>query len=318
MRSKYRIAKTLSIWLMVLSVFVFLFSNHWVYLSHQRFGILANLQMQHLGNLEDRVSDFAVVGHRGSGLESTEGDLLIGNTRSAIDVAIEADVDWIEIDVRRTHDGHFVLFHDETLDAKTNGAGQIESMQLKELANVELLLPDEENRNILLLEEVLAEYQASHPNLNWILDLKLGITNSTKDERVERMCQASSFRAELPKLLHRLGITNDQITIFGDEEIIQAFSDSEFSLGYTLLFASHKDLPLSQEDVFDHAATNGDVILVVSIVFVTASLVEQAKGKNLQVWSYDSNDIRDLRYCLACGVSGLIVDNPDAVISCMR
>ena len=80
MRSKYRIAKTLSILLMVFSVFFFLFSNHWVYLSHQRFGALANLQMQHLRNLENRVSDVVVVGHRGSGLESTKGDLLIGNT----------------------------------------------------------------------------------------------------------------------------------------------------------------------------------------------------------------------------------------------
>ena len=122
----------------------------------------------------------------------------------------------------------------------------------------------------------------------------------------------------MPKLLDRLGITNHRITIFGDAEIIQAFSDTKFNLGYTLLFASHKDLPLSQEDVFDHAVKNGHAILVVPIVFVTASLVENAKEKNLQVWSYDSNDIRDLRYCLACGVSGLIVDNPDAVISCMR
>lgn len=318
MRSKYRITKTLSILLMVFSVFFFLFSNHWVYLSHQRFGALANLQMQHLRNLENRLSDVVVVGHRGSGLESTKGDLLIGNTRSAIDVAIEADVDWIEVDVRRTQDGHFVLFHDDTLNAKTNVDGQIELMQLNELASVELLLPDDENRNILLLEEVLAEYQASHPNLNWILDLKLGKTNSTKDGQAERMREASCFRAELPRLLDRLGITNHRITIFGDAEIIQAFSDTKFNLGYTLLFASHKDLPLSQEDVFDHVVKNGHAILVVPIVFVTASLVENAKEKNLQVWSYDSNDIRDLRYCLACGVSGLIVDNPDAVISCMR
>ena len=318
MKSKYRIAKTLTILLILFSVFFFLFSNHWVYLSHQRFGALANLQMQHWRDLENRVSDVVVVGHRGSGLEATKGDLLIGNTRSAIDVAMEADVDWIEVDVRRTQDGHFVLFHDETLDAKTDAAGQIEAMQLKEVASVELLLPDDENRNILSLEEVLAEYQASHPNLNWILDLKLGKTNSTKDGQAERMREASCFRAELPRLLDRLGITNHRITIFGDAEIIQAFSDTKFNLGYTLLFASHKDLPLSQEDVFDHAVKNGHAILVVPIVFVTASLVENAKEKNLQVWSYDSNDIRDLRYCVACGVSGLIVDNPDAVISCMR
>ena len=238
MRSKYRITKTLSILLMVFSVFFFLFSNHWVYLSHQRFGALANLQMQHLRNLENRLSDVVVVGHRGSGLESTKGDLLIGNTRSAIDVAMEADVDWIEVDVRRTQDGHFVLFHDDTLNAKTNVDGQIELMQLNELASLELLLPDDENRNILSLEEVLAEYQASHPNLNWILDLKLGKTNSTGDGQAERIRQASCFRAELPKLLDRLGIAKDQITIFGDAEIIQAFSDSKFSLGYTLLFAS--------------------------------------------------------------------------------
>ena len=138
------------------------------------------------------------------------------------------------------------------------------------------------------------------------------------------MDQALCFRAELPKLLDRLGISDHRIKIFGDAEIIQAFSESDFNCGYTLLFASHKDLPLSADDVLEHAWTNGCGIVVVPIVFVTASLVQEAKkkwkerGQDVQVWSYDTNDIRDLRYCLACGVSGLIVDNPDAVIASLQ
>jgi len=318
MRAKYRIVKSLSILLVLCLAFFFLFSNCWVYLSHQRFGGLANLQMQHVGNSDVPASEFVVVGHRGSGLESINGDLLIGNTRAAIDAAIAAEVDWIEIDVRATEDRRFVLFHDETLDAKTNATGPIEKLPLKDLASVELLLSDDENRSILSLETVLAEYQSSHPSLNWILDLKLGRTEPEDDGCPGRMEQASYFREKLPKLLGRLGIANRRIKIFGDAEIIQAFSDSDFNRGYTLLFASHKDLPLSAEDALEHAWKNRCEMVVIPIVFITASLVEAAKEKGLQVWSYDTNDIRDLEYCLACGVSGLIVDNPDAVMSSMR
>ena len=52
--------------------------------------------------------ELTIVGHRGSGLLSTDNKTVIGNTRTALTKGIAAGADWIEIDVRETSDGHLV------------------------------------------------------------------------------------------------------------------------------------------------------------------------------------------------------------------
>lgn len=61
----------------------------------------------------------AIVGHRGA-----EG-LAPPNTMAAIERALEVGVDGVELDVRRTSDGEFVLFHDPVLDWDSTGQGWI-------------------------------------------------------------------------------------------------------------------------------------------------------------------------------------------------
>ena len=46
------------------------------------------------------------------------------------------------------------------------------------------------------------------------------------------------------------------------------------------------------------------------MVFVTPTFVSTAKARKIEVWSYDSNNRRDLEYAVACGIRGLIVDHP--------
>jgi glycerophosphoryl diester phosphodiesterase len=48
--------------------------------------------------------------------------------------AVELGVDMIELDVRRTADGHLVVFHDDTLNRITGTDGTIESRTLAELS----------------------------------------------------------------------------------------------------------------------------------------------------------------------------------------
>ena len=68
-----------------------------------------------------------VVSHRGDWRNAPE------NSLQAIQNCIEMGVDMVEIDLKRTKDGHLVLMHDKTIDRTTTGKGRPEDYTLKEL-----------------------------------------------------------------------------------------------------------------------------------------------------------------------------------------
>ncbi len=107
-----------------------------------------------------------VVAHRGAAARAPE------NTRPSITHAIEAGVEWAELDVRRTRDGHHVLFHDRTLDAKTNGKGRLEDHTLAELKELDAgswFAPRFAGEKLLTLAEAL---RLTKGKINLNLDLK--------------------------------------------------------------------------------------------------------------------------------------------------
>lgn len=57
----------------------------------------------------------------------------IENTIPSMQAAIEAGADMIELDIKLTTDGEIVVFHDETLDCRTNGSGRTHDYSLSEL-----------------------------------------------------------------------------------------------------------------------------------------------------------------------------------------
>jgi glycerophosphoryl diester phosphodiesterase len=75
--------------------------------------------------------DFMIVGHRGAAGYEPE------NTLRSFEKAIEIGVDWVEMDVRRTADGHLVVIHDDTVDRTTNGHGRVGEMSLADLKKLD-------------------------------------------------------------------------------------------------------------------------------------------------------------------------------------
>ena len=72
-----------------------------------------------------------VIAHRGEHLAHPE------NTLPAIEAAIAIGVDWVEIDVRTTSDGKFVLMHDAKVDRTTNGKGPVASMSFDDIRKLD-------------------------------------------------------------------------------------------------------------------------------------------------------------------------------------
>jgi len=81
------------------------------------------------------------------------------NSIPAIRSAIAMGVDVVEVDVRRTKDGRFVIIHDKTLDRSTTGKGLVANFTLAELQGLRLRdgVGSVTSERIPTLEEVLRE-----------------------------------------------------------------------------------------------------------------------------------------------------------------
>ena len=90
-----------------------------------------------------------VIAHRGGGDLSTE------NTVESIRAAIEAGATASEIDVQRTADGHYVIFHDNTLKRLCDDPRTIQELTLEEIKKLRITAPDGHQVRIATLEEIL-------------------------------------------------------------------------------------------------------------------------------------------------------------------
>jgi hypothetical protein len=94
--------------------------------------------------------------HRGNQNNAPE------NSLKSIQDAIDTQIEMVEIDIRQTKDGKFILMHDSTLDRTTNGSGNVSDYSLSELQELKL----KDNRGVLTGEQI--------PTLQQVLNLGRG------------------------------------------------------------------------------------------------------------------------------------------------
>ena len=104
-----------------------------------------------------------VIAHRGGGDLSTE------NTVESICAAIEAGATASEIDVQRTADGHYVIFHDNTLKRLCNDPRTIQELTLEEIKKLRITAADGHQVRIATLEEIL---NTAKDEINLYIELK--------------------------------------------------------------------------------------------------------------------------------------------------
>ncbi|HSA09734.1 MAG TPA: glycerophosphodiester phosphodiesterase family protein [Candidatus Paceibacterota bacterium] len=82
-----------------------------------------------------------VAAHRGlSGRSTGAWEKYPENSLAAIADCIEKGIDIVEVDVRKTRDGHLVMCHDSKVDRTTDGTGAISDMTLAEIRQLRLRL----------------------------------------------------------------------------------------------------------------------------------------------------------------------------------
>jgi len=71
------------------------------------------------------------IAHRGGRRNEPE------NTIAAFQHAIDTGVDWIEMDVQQTKDGELIVIHDETVDRTTDGTGRVADLTLEQIRELD-------------------------------------------------------------------------------------------------------------------------------------------------------------------------------------
>lgn len=77
--------------------------------------------------------DIAVVGHRGG-----PEDTAVENSMEAVEQSITAGAGYVEMDIQRTRDGQYVVFHDENFSRFTHERRAVHEMTLAEIRELDL------------------------------------------------------------------------------------------------------------------------------------------------------------------------------------
>ena len=112
-------------------------------------------------------SDYIVYAHRGASSYAPE------NTMSSFLLGIELGANGIELDLQKTKDNKIVIFHDDTIDKKSNGTGKIEDYTYDQLYQLDFGSWFDSKYNgehIVLFEDFAKEF--FDKNLTFAIELK--------------------------------------------------------------------------------------------------------------------------------------------------
>ncbi len=229
------------------------------------------------------------------------------NTFPSFESAVEIGADVIETDVQRSRDGHFMVFHDDTIDRITEGSGRIGDYTLDELKRFDAgyrysaegeSFPFRGKRiTIPSLDEALREF----PQQRFNIDLKADDPSQAADycalirrcNAAERVLTASEFTGNLKAVR---SLMPEMATSASHNEVAGVF----FLYRSGLLFAK-KALETDALQIPEfyrnwHVAAPG--------------MVRRVRKKGLRVHVWTVNREADMNRLLDIGVDGIITDDP--------
>ena len=217
------------------------------------------------------------VGHRGAAGHVT------GNTLASITKALALGVDFVEIDVRATRDGHPVVFHDRRVDGTTDGSGAVSELTLDEMSR----LRTADGQPIPTLDEALA---AINNRVGLMLDIK-------SPEIVKRVWAS---------------VTGNK---FVRPVIYASFLHAELLAVKRLASGAHTMALLDSVPVHPTGfARDAEVTHVgVGIDCLTGEFVGALHREGLRVFVYTVNEPSDIAWVRSLGVDGIISDFPERI-----
>ncbi len=201
-----------------------------------------------------------------------------GNSREAIEAAIDLGVDAVEVDVQETGDGHFVLAHDPTIEGRA-----IRELTMPELMGLDVGL----GCRVATLEEALD-----------ICRGEVGVVLELKDVRsIGRFLDIVSGSGEEG----RVGVCSF------DPELLKKVRGAGSNLRMGLIV----DAP--PEGSVEVLGDLGCEVLGVRAPHITARLIAEVHTSGRMVFGWGVEDESGVDFLMGLGVDGLVTDFPDVV-----
>ncbi|MFE5341642.1 glycerophosphodiester phosphodiesterase [Isoptericola sp. NPDC056578] len=232
-----------------------------------------------------------VIAHRGASADAPQ------NTLAAFDAAGEAGAAMIEIDVHLSADGVPMVIHDGTVDATTDGNGEVRGRTRDELQALDAgswFGPEFAGQRIPTLAEVL-ELVARHPGLGVLCEYK-GRWSAEDVAVTMRVLDA-------PELAGHLVVQGfDPVTVAALRDVAPQVPRS------LLVEHPRESLPALLGEL-DAAAVSPGAALIAD----DPGLVPAAHDAGLRVFGWTANDEATWRLLVDAGVDGIITDRPAAL-----
>ncbi len=235
-----------------------------------------------------------VIAHRGA--HRGQSAHLPENTLAAFREAAELGADWLEMDVQMTRDGALVVIHDETVDRTTNGSGRVADLTLAEIR----ALDAGNGQQVPTFEEVL---------------------NLARETDLPMMPEAKApqlYPGLEEKLIQQLVEAG-----YADRAVIQSFDAATLDK----LRALHPDVAVCALhglwDVWlgDPQPGEADIVApMAEMVILYPWMIKQAHaaGHQVLVWFGVIEQPLVMRFLLALGVDGLMVDDTASLVRILR
>ena len=238
-----------------------------------------------------KTNDFIIYAHRGASAYAPE------NTKIAFEKAIELKANGIELDLQKTKDGKIVIFHDNSIDKKSNGLGKIEEYTYQELLKLDFgsWFDDKyENEKIVLFEDFARDYL--NKDLTFAIELKvLGIEKETLDI-------INKYKAH----------NNIYITSFIYEALENVRKiDSNIKLSWLI------EDSISKDNIEKILKINGTQICPKANL-VSKEDIEIANNNGLGVRLWGINDEEIMKKVYKLNIEGMTVNFPDKLIELLN
>ena len=246
--------------------------------------------------------DCKIIAHRGANKKAPQ------NTLPAFRIGAAEGADGFETDVHLTRDGQLVICHNYTIDATSDGRGDITSYTLDELKTFDFgayFGADFRGTPLPTLEEFL---QVAIEGKIEVINIELK-SPKNRDYRIVN---------KTLELCGRYGVLDRVLISSFDPRVLQSVKnvDPRCKTGFLYPINSWRVCRPVFFEPFTIAKRIGADYLHPMYLFVSKAMVKAAHtmGMGVNVWTVD--DPRTTRFLLACGVDGLITDCPLEIRAC--
>lgn len=231
-----------------------------------------------------------VAAHRG------DRSLAPENTLAAVRHALEANMVFVEVDIRLSADGVPVLIHDESVDRTTDGTGRVEELTLAQLKGLDAggwYSRDHAGERIPTLAEFLDALAASRTKA--ILELK-GVWD------IEGVALVS-------QLIDEYSVAGRSVMASFEPETLVALREAAPELPRIVLVRELPDDPVAEVHLHHAIAlmTNPEALAEEPLT------VDRMHSAGLGILLYTLNEEKSWSEALALGVDGIVTDAPSSL-----